>query len=114
MEKKQVESTLSRLNGVFWVSREHRKSGDVVSETEKETKIEVTPFDGEVARVGLDGAMTINVGNYQSVKIGVFLSVPCYVEEVPEVFEAVKATVEKRMAEEVAEVNEIKAKGGFR
>jgi len=115
MEKKQVASTLSRLNGVFWVTREVRKSGEVLDDHGKSENvtIEVTPFEGEVARVGLDAAMTINLGNYQSAKVGVFLSVPCYPEEAHEVFDVVKATVEKRMSEEVAEVQEMKRKGAF-
>lgn len=113
MEKKNVPSTLSRLAGIFWVNREIRKSGKVVDEKADEEEIEITAFEGEVARVGLDAAMTINLGNYQSAKVGVFLSVPCYPEEVAEVFDVVKATVEKRMAEEVAEVQEMKKKGAF-
>lgn len=116
MEKRKVVSTLSRLNGTFWVTRtveEKGRGGRGVIDEKNEEEIEITPFEGEVARVGLDAAMTINIGNYQSAKVSVFLSVPCYPEEVAEVYDAVKATVEKRMGEEVAEVQEMKRKGVF-
>jgi hypothetical protein len=119
MEKKKVASTLSRLGGTFWVTRTVEEKGhggrgvlDEHTKNENAT-IEIVPFEGEVARVGLDASMTINIGNFQSAKVGVFLSVPCYLEEVDEMYDVVKRTVEKRMGEEVAEVQEMKRKGAF-
>jgi len=116
MEKKKVTSTLSRLGGVFWVTRtveEKGRGGRGVLDEKDDQEIEIMPFEGETARVGLDAQMTINLGNYQSAKVGVFLSVPCYIEEVSEVYEVVKRTVEQRMGEEVEELKEMKKKGAF-
>lgn len=92
MEKKQVQGTLSRLGGAFWV----HKDGKV-----KEQHIEVVAFEGPTAMVRFSGGSTINMGNYESVKIEVGIEMPCYPEEFAEMFATVRATVEAKLREEV-------------
>jgi len=96
MEKKRVLSTLSRLKGGLWVT--------VDDEIEREETIEITPFESEAACVALDAGMTVNMGNYQSARVGVMIAMPCYPEEVEAVYGTVKATVEKIVQEEVDEL----------
>jgi hypothetical protein len=92
MEKKQVQGTLSRLAGNFWV----QKDGQV-----KEEQIEVMAFEGPTAMVRFSGGSTINMGNYESIRFEVGIEMPCYPEEVAEVFATVRATVEAKLKEEV-------------
>lgn len=102
MEKKNVKSTLSRLKGGLWVT--------VDEEIKREETIEITPFESEAACVALDAGMTVNMGNYQSAKVGVMIAMPCYPEEFDAVYKTVKATVEKIVQEEVAELMEQRKK----
>lgn len=96
MEKKKVLSALSRMKGGLWVT--------VDEEIKREETIEVVPFEGEVACVSVDAGMTVNMGNYQSAKVGVMIAMPCYPEEVEAVYGVVKATVEKIVRDEVSEL----------
>jgi len=61
----------------------------------------------------MSGSATVNMGNYQSSRIDVGLSVPCYIEEVPEVYEKIKATLEHHLQREVKDLIEQREKGGF-
>ncbi len=51
-------------------------------ETVEEDHIEVQPFESEVARVSVSKGLTVNMGNYESARVDVTLSLPCYPEEV--------------------------------
>lgn len=63
---------------------------------EKRKVIEVRQFVTEPAYVRVNAGVTKNLGNYESLRIDVSVSVPCYVEEV--------AQVEKRVAAMVADM----------
>ena len=102
MEKKKVMSTLSRLKGGLWV--------EVDDKLKHEETIDILPFEGEVACVSVDAGMTVNMGNYQSCRVGVMIAMPCYPEEFNEVYEKVKATVEKIVKQEVTELMEQRKK----
>ena len=102
MEKKKVKSTLSRMKGGLWVTLD--------DEVKREEIIEITPFEGETACVSVDGGMTVNMGNYESCRVGVMIAMPCYPEEVEAVHKVVSATVEKVMQEEVGELVEQRRK----
>ena len=95
MGKKQVQSTLSRLTGNFWVT----KDGDI-----KESTIEIGSFEGPTAVVRISGGATVNMGNYQTSRVEVGIEVPCYPEEVPEVYRTVQATVEAKLKAEIDEL----------
>lgn len=96
MEKKNVKSTLSRMKGGLWVT--------VDEKIKHEETIDIVPFEGETACVSVDAGMTVNMGNYQSAKVGVMIAMPCYPEEIEAVYKTVKATVEKIVREEVSEL----------
>lgn len=58
-------------------------------------KLQVRKFLVEPAYVRVNAGMTKNMGNYESLRIDVSLSIPCYVEEIDKVFQvaADKASV---------------------
>ncbi len=68
--------------------------------TKRETKKPIT----EMARVSYSMGMTINKGNYESVRIDCSLDRPCYYDEVNVVHGMVKDTVVKWLEDAVVEV----------
>jgi len=75
----------------------------------EETLIEVKKFITEPAKVTAGYGMTLNLGNYESARVDVGVTLPCYVEEIDEAYkEAV------RLADEWidAQVSKIKGTGG--
>lgn len=63
---------------------------------EKRKVIEVRKFVTEPAFVRVNAGVTKNLGNYESLRVDVAITVPCYVEEVE--------AVQKRTAEMVADM----------
>jgi hypothetical protein len=55
-------------------------------EEERQEVIEVRKFEVEPAYIRVNAGVTKNMGNYESLRIDVSLSVPCYVEEMDKVF----------------------------
>ncbi len=55
-------------------------------ERNRTEKLSVRKFLVEPAYVRINAGMTKNMGNYESLRIDVSLTVPCYVEEIDKVF----------------------------
>ena len=72
MDQKQLTVTVNKM---------YKDGQHVVSESSKETPIDVGLFQTATATVSVQATHTKNLGNYQSLKIGVIVSVPTYVEE---------------------------------
>lgn len=67
-------------------------------------RIKVNKFHTETANVSVSAGATINLGNYESGRVQVMLSVPCYVEEIDSIFERTKEWVDVRLSQEVQEL----------
>lgn len=103
-DKEQPESIISR-EAYYEVSK------TVIGEEETETgRLRVSAFVTTPATVSVKGGATINLGNYESARIDVMLSVPCYVEEIDEIFEKVKVWVDEKLAKEYQELKAAAAK----
>ena len=72
----------------------------IKSSKEGEDVIAVHKFVTNPAEVAVDYALTVNLGNYESAKIGVSVRVPCYVEELDTAYEFAQAWAEERLARE--------------
>jgi len=65
--------------------------------------VSVNKFVTEPAKVTVDYGVTFNLGNYESVRIGVTVAVPCYFEEIDRAYKwATKWADERVTAEELA------------
>lgn len=71
--------------------------GGTGEEEVSEEHIEIRPFVSEVARVRIGKGLTLNLGNYQSARIDVDFSFPCYPEEFQGAIEFVNNLVEARL-----------------
>ncbi len=69
-------------NSVVHVSRTIKKGEDSTKSSESSESIAVHRFETSPAEVTVDYSLTVNLGNYESAKIGVIVTVPCYKEEI--------------------------------
>lgn len=70
-------------------------------ETIEDETINVRPFVVEAAEVSLTRGRTINLGNYESVRLDVSIKVPCYLEEAVDAFKFARRFTAERLDEEV-------------
>lgn len=99
------------------VSRQFVKSGrDVGLAVEQDESLDIHAFATEPAKVTVEMGMTINLGNYESARVAVTLTVPCYLEEHETAYEYARKFVEKRVLQEAEEAKRFaqnRAKGSF-
>jgi len=96
------------------VKRSFSVSGDEVHRADTDETIEVHHFVTEPARVGVSAGTTLNMGNYEAVRLDVSVQVPCYHEEVERAFEWAKAFAKNRLAKECKEARSyLKSKIAF-
>ena len=69
---------------------------------EKLKKIKIRPFVTDTANVSVKFGATIPTGDYQSVRVDVMISCPCYKEEVVDVFYNVRDLCDKLVEGEVS------------
>ena len=72
--------------------------------TEQEVKLEVKPpsgYIGPVAKVSCGMGATINVGNYESLRVSVNVEMPCYPQEVEEVWVYVRDWCDQKMGDAI-------------
>lgn len=74
--------------------------------TQNEEKIEIRPFVTNTAAVSCRIDKTINIGNYENIKIGVFVSSPCYNEEIVPTYKRVSKLVHELIEEELKALEE--------
>ena len=75
-------------------------------QTEEKSFINIRPFGTEPAHVSVKLGRTINLGNYESAKIDVMVDIPCYREEVKDVYQDVLNYVEEVLSKEVSKITE--------
>ena len=81
-----------------------RGNGEERVKTETTDVVEVRRFDTTPAVVRRGYGMTINLGNYESARITVEVSVPCYVQDLAEADEFASEFCEKRIKEEIKSI----------
>jgi len=98
----KVQSTLSRLSGNFWISKQNGRNAtpEIVEQV-----IEIGVFEGPTAKVSLSGGATVNMGNFESVRVEMGIELPCYMEEVADVHRILQATIEAKLKSEVDELH---------
>lgn len=67
---------------------------------ETEEVISVHKFVTEPAKVTVDYGLTLNLGNYESARIGVAVSIPCYKEEIEEAHVVATKWAEEKIMQE--------------
>jgi len=83
--------------GSIVVSRTFNKKPE--KNMEEHSEFEVGVFQTATASVSVPISVTHNLGNYESVKTGVIITVPCYVEEIDEAFVFARELAEQKSEE---------------
>jgi hypothetical protein len=60
-------------------------------------RIRIRPFVSHPASISVKAGITINLGNYESARVDVMMTMPCYPEEIDGVYEDVKSWVDGRV-----------------
>lgn len=74
------------------------------SEEVSDERIRIRPFISNPASISVKAGVTINLGNYESGRVDVMLTMPCYPEEVDDIYEDVKKWVDARVEHERKEI----------
>lgn len=88
--------------GSVIMQRAFTHSGQIVRESEKSEPIHVRrfPSDVPVANITYGKGETINMGNYESIRIYVQISLPCPIEEIEQAYLAAEEFVAVKLEEE--------------
>jgi len=73
--------------------------------TQKQEKIEIRPFVTDTATISVQLSRTLNLGNFENVKLGVLIAVPCYVEELVDVFHKTVEITKELMDEQLEKLD---------
>ena len=90
--------------GRVLVDRQFTKAGKLTDSDTVQDNLEVRTFLAAPAGVSVGYGATINLGDYESAKVNVQVSVPCYTEELDEAILFASGIAEKRVRREVAEI----------
>lgn len=95
VRRTRVKPVQEKRNGSIMVM----SSGFGIAQEDRQ-EIEVEPFEVEPAYVRINVGQTISTGNYESLRVDVAITLPCYAEEVAEVSERVSEEVGRILLEE--------------
>jgi hypothetical protein len=84
-----------------------RTYGKIGAPESKDETIEVHTFQTPPAAVDVGYGLTLNIGNYESARVDVRVTVPCYREELDDAYAFARKWAEERIAVEVKEVRKM-------
>jgi len=84
-----------------------RVYGKIGAPESKNEELEVRSFVTEPAVVEIGYGLTLNIGNYESARVDVKLTLPCYAEEANAAYDFAKKWAEERVQGEVKEIRKI-------
>ena len=99
-EESPIDLNVHKRDVNIFVARTLKMGRQVVLEDENEEAVAVHLFQTEPAGIRIGKDMTINMGKFQSCRLDVAVTMPCYAEQVPEMYDLVDRMVEDRMMEE--------------
>ncbi len=105
MAEKKVVARVGRVNRRVEVELAEEvvtvmASGAGLDESKRET-ISVRKFVTDPAYVRMSAGSTINMGDYESLRVDVAITLPCYVEEIEAVQDRLGAMVNERLNAEI-------------
>jgi hypothetical protein len=113
MKVEEVTKEFRRsVGGQITVSKMYKKGIEVGKETIEEELIDVKEFRTNPAEIDYSVRMTLNLGNYESVQVGVSCRLPAYVEEIEDAYVQAKKFVDVKLAKETAEIKEYRKSKG--
>lgn len=90
--------------GILKVSKHFTHKGELIDESASEILISVKEFQVEPAMIGVNRGATVNLGDFNSVRVEVIATVPTYMEEIEDAYEYVNNITRKYMETELKEI----------
>lgn len=84
VRRESGETLPKKESGTIKVFRAFSSGGELMSEDEGVEDLEVREFKVDPAYISVNHGRTVNIGNFESVRVDVRVSIPCYKEEVNE------------------------------
>lgn len=108
-KKSKANAGAEEKAGKVWVSRtvsRRNKDGSttILEDTGAENMLEVKQFRADPAYVRVGLGVTINLGNFESARCDVGLTLPCYVEEIQDAYVTAWNLAEIEIQKQTAEV----------
>jgi hypothetical protein len=96
---------VTKKAGQATVTKDHKKQGQTIAQELAQEEVgEPKVLEGPTCNVGVDASFTKNMGNYESLRLGVSIHLPCYHHEIDEVFDFGKEWVNAKMETLLAEL----------
>jgi hypothetical protein len=93
-KKVQVKHTTVRVQKTLKIGQQ------LVYEKDAEEEMDTRAFETEPAKVSVGKGITIALAKYESARVDVHVSIPCYLEEVHEVYQALNGWVSRKVEDE--------------
>lgn len=102
IRKRATNAVKTRQEGSVTVSRAFYNMGEMYSEEESTDTVSV-PIFSNPAHVKVSGSVTKNIGNYESVKVAVEVTLPCHAEgsEIEKAYDIASTFVNHKIQDEV-------------
>jgi hypothetical protein len=88
------------------ISVQHSHKGEVVTEQHHTEDVGDVAITAHPCEVGFEASLTLNMGNFNSTRMGVSIMIPALHSEIDEVFEFAKDWVNDRMGKLAEEAKE--------
>lgn len=101
---KKDQEQIEGKKGTLSVTVNKTQIGTVKEDSEEREQIEISRFITDPAFVTFACGTTKNMGNYESLRIEVRVTLPCYVEEIDRIYLKAKQWVDDRLDAELREL----------
>jgi hypothetical protein len=92
------DSTIKAENGTLQVVTQHRSGGVEIQEQSEEKQITAFAVSNEpLATISATGSQTFNLGNYESKRIAVSVTLPCKTTDVHRAFDSAFEIINQQM-----------------
>ena len=100
MATKNVQSTKTKSGSITITTR----YPDGKEDEKREVIVKTYPTDVPLATISVEGSVTKNLGNYESLRIQASMTLPCAVEETEEAYAEAWKRVEAQLTTKVLQV----------
>jgi hypothetical protein len=101
---RKIAENSSLLQSKATISVKKTQLGRVLADSEKEEVISVRKFETEPATVSVSVGVTRNMGNFESLRLNIGVTIPCYLEEITEVEKQATDWVDDKIASKLDEL----------
>lgn len=98
--------SVSLVHNTVRVRRTLTLGGEKVYDREVEEHLDTRAFETEPAKVSVGKGITVSLAPYESARVDVHISIPCYLEEVHDVFRALNSWVSREVETEAVALRE--------